>query len=81
MSGCSECARGKVAGCWRCGSRQVMPLLQDEAEGRGLSRALASKPDARLHAREAAAAVACQWPTCPCALFPAELCGRGRDHG
>lgn len=33
-------------------------LLQDEAEGRGLSRALAGKPDARLHAREAAAALA-----------------------
>lgn len=32
-------------------------LLQDEAEGRGLSRALASKPDAKLHAREAAGGI------------------------
>ena len=38
-------------------------LLQDEAEGGPLSKALSSKPDAPLRAREAAAAIAEEAPT------------------
>jgi putative phage-type endonuclease len=42
---------------------KAKPLMQDEAEGRGLSQALANKPDAPLHAREAAAVIADEKPT------------------
>lgn len=53
--GCHECAWGKVAGCWRCGSRaEPIPELLAASNVSPESKAALSEPHAFLKARHKA---------------------------